>query len=624
MGFSSPGLLRHCLFKVTGHRLRFCYCYFDFNPAILVSMMNQCLHNRSDPTHEHLLHRLYTLQQQFLHISPESMHQVATEFNLPVSQVASVVAFYSFFHTQPCGRFHILFSNCTSCGYLADNQNLLLILCQHLQVTPGRTRNDGLVSVDETSCIGMCDQGASLLINGVPVTRLNPDKIAQIAHLITTEIALTDWPAEWFEVTDVVHKRSLLLSAHFLPGNALQKALIHGTDGTLATVMQSGLCGRGGAGFNTGKKWQLCREASGNAHYVVCNADEGEPGTFKDRLLLRNQADAMFEGMTLCAFVIGAEKGFVYLRGEYRYLLPHLHAVLDQRRQQGLLGQHILGHATFNFDIEIVVGAGAYICGEESALIESLEGKPGIPRIRPPFPVTHGYLNQPTVINNVETLIAAAYIVLQGGAWFRAIGTEKSAGSKILSVSGDCRLPGIYEYPFGVSIQQVLDDCGAQNVQAVQIGGPSGTLVGRTDFNCRTCFEDLSTAGSFLVFGQQRNLLAINRNFARFFAHESCGFCTPCRVGTQLLKNNLDKIADGRGTSQDLIEIKQLSHLVQRHSHCGLGHTAANHILDSLQRFPQTFEANLKQHFTASFDLDKALENARQITQRDDAAAHLD
>lgn len=586
--------------------------------------MNPCLHNRSDPTHEHLLHRLYALQQQFLHISPGSMHQVATEFNLPVSQVASVVAFYSFFHTQPCGRFHIMFSNCTSCGYLTDNQNLLLILCQHLQVTPGRTRNDGLVSVDETSCIGMCDQGASLLINGMPVTRLNPDKIAQIAHLIIAEIALAYWPKAWFTVNDVVHKRSLLLTAHFLPGSALQKALIRGADGTLAMVMQSGLCGRGGAGFNTGKKWQLCRETSGNAHYVVCNADEGEPGTFKDRFLLRNQADAMFEGMTLCAFVIGAEKGFVYLRGEYRYLLPHLHAVLDQRRQQGLLGQRILGHATFNFDIEIVVGAGAYICGEESALIESLEGKPGIPRIRPPFPVTHGYLNQPTVINNVETLIAAAYIVLQGGAWFRAAGTEKSAGSKILSVSGDCRSPGIYEYPFGVSIQQVLDDCGAQNVQAVQIGGPSGTLVGRTDFNCRICFEDLSTGGSFLVFGQQHDLLAINRNFAHFFAHESCGFCTPCRVGTQLLKNSLDKIADGRGASQDLIEIKQLSHLVQRYSHCGLGHTAANHILDSLQHFPQTFEANLKQHFTTSFDLDKALENARQITQRDDAAAHLD
>lgn len=586
--------------------------------------MNQCLHTYSDSKPEHLLHRLHALQQQFLHISPESMHQVATEYNLPFNQVASVVAFYSFFYTQPCGRFHILFSNCTSCGFLVDDQNLLRMLCQHLNVIPGKTRMDGWVSVDETSCIGMCDQGASLLINGIPVTRLSSDKIAQIARLITSDTPLIHWPAEWFEVNDVIHKRNLLLAENFLAGSALQKAMTHGVDETLATIMQSGLCGRGGAGFNTGKKWQLCQQATGNAHYVICNADEGEPGTFKDRLLLRSQADAMFEGMTLCAFVIGAEKGFVYLRGEYRYLLPHLHTVLNQRRQHGLLGQHILGHATFHFDIEIVAGAGAYICGEESALIESLEGKPGIPRIRPPFPVTHGYLGQPTVINNVETLVATAHIVLHGSAWFKAVGTEKSAGSKILSVSGDCQSPGIYEYPFGVSIQQVLDDCNAQNVQAVQMGGPSGSLVGAADFNCRTCFEDLSTAGSFLVFGQQRNLLAINRNFARFFAHESCGFCTPCRVGTQLLKNSLDKISNGRSTSQDLVEIKQLSHLVQRHSHCGLGHTAVNHILDSLQRFPQSFEENMKDHFIAQFDLDQALENARQITYRNDAAAHLD
>jgi len=586
-------------------------------------MTNSCLHH-SDSPHEHLLHRLYALQQQFLHISPESMQQVASEFNLPVSQVASVVAFYSFFYTQPCGRFHILFSNCTSCGYLAGEQNLMLMLCQQLQVTSGKTRNDGLISIDETSCIGMCDQGSSLLINGLPITRLNVDKITQIAQRITNEIPLTDWPAKWFEIQDTVRQRSLLLTEQFVPGSALQKALIQGADETLSAILQSGLCGRGGAGFNTGKKWQLCREASGDAHYVVCNADEGEPGTFKDRFLLRDQADALFEGMALCAFVIGAKKGFVYLRGEYRYLLPHLHIVLNQRRQQGLLGQHILGHANFHFDIEIVVGAGAYICGEESALIESLEGKPGIPRIRPPFPVTHGYLGQPTVINNVETLIAAAHIAVHGSAWFKSAGTEKSTGSKILSISGDCQSPGIYEYPFGVNIQQVLDDCHAHNVQAVQIGGPAGNLIGAADFNRTISFEDISTGGSFLIFGSQCNLLAIHRNFAHFFAHESCGFCTPCRVGTQLLKNNLDKIAEGRGTAYDIEALKQLSHLIQHQSHCGLGHTAANHILDSLQHFPQTFEANLQQHFSAQFDLDQALENARQVTHRDDAAAHLD
>jgi [NiFe] hydrogenase diaphorase moiety large subunit len=587
-------------------------------------MTNSCQHDSSHSPHEHLLHRLYALQQQFLHISPRAMQQAATEFNLPLSQVASVVAFYSFFYTRPCGRFHILFSNCTSCGYLADEHNLMQMLCQELQVAPGKTRQDGLVSIDETSCIGMCDQGASLLVNGMPLTRLNADRITQIAQRIAANTPLTGWPAEWFAVHDTIYQRSLLLAEQLAPGSALQKALTQDAEKTLAVILQSGLCGRGGAGFNTGRKWQFCREAPGDAHYVVCNADEGEPGTFKDRLLLREYADALFEGMTVCASVIGAKKGFVYLRGEYRYLLSHLHTVLTQRRSQGLLGKRILDHADFHFDIEIVVGAGAYICGEESALIESLEGKPGIPRIRPPFPVTHGYLGQPTVVNNVETLIVAAYIAAHGSAWFSATGTEKSTGSKILSISGDCRSPGVYEYPFGIRIQQVLDDCGTQDVQAVQMGGPAGRLIGPADFNRTISFEDISTGGSFLVFGQHRNLLAIHRNFARFFAHESCGFCTPCRVGTQLLKNNLDKIANGRGTISDIEELQQLSHLIQHQSHCGLGHTAANHVLDGLQHFPQAFTANLKQHFSAQFDLDQALENARQATHRNDAAAHLD
>lgn len=543
---------------------------------------------------------------------------------MPLSQVAAVVAFYSFFSTQLRGRFDILFSNCTSCGYLSGEQDLMRMLCQLLQVTPGKTRADGLISINETSCIGMCDQGASLLVNGLPVTALNAEKLAQIAQRITTESPLADWPTEWFAVHDRIYRRDLLLMEPHAPGSALQTALAQGADRTLAVIQQSGLRGRGGAGFDTGKKWQLCRAAPGDAHYVVCNADEGEPGTFKDRLLLRDHADAMIEGMTLCASVIGAKQGFIYLRGEYRYLLPHLHAVLDQRRSQGLLGQHILGYENFQFDIDIVVGAGAYICGEESALIESLEGKPGIPRIRPPFPVTHGYLGQPTSVNNVETFIAAAHIAAHGSAWFNSIGTEQSRGTKILSISGDCEKPGIYEYPFGVRIQQILDDCGARDVQAVQIGGPAGKLLGMAEFNRTISFEDVSTGGSFLVFGQQRDLLAIHRNFAHFFAHESCGFCAPCRVGTQLLKNNLDKIAGGRGTMHDIEELKQLSHLIQHQSHCGLGHTAAHHVLDGLQHFPHTFSASLQPHFTAQFDLDQALESARQATHRDDAAAHLD
>ncbi|HSM99192.1 MAG TPA: NADH-ubiquinone oxidoreductase-F iron-sulfur binding region domain-containing protein, partial [Gallionella sp.] len=520
--------------------------------------------------------------------------------------------------------FDILFSNCTSCGHMAGGEDLMAMLAGQLGILAGDTRGDGRVSISGTSCIGMCDHGSALLVNGMPIARLDAAKMTRIAALVEAGTPLADWPAGWFHVDDNIRISGLLLKEELAAGAGMSAMLARGIDGALAEIIQSGLRGRGGAGFSTGMKWKFCREAQGDTHYVVCNADEGEPGTFKDRVLLHSHADAVFEGMTECAWVIGAKHGYLYLRGEYRYLLPQLEAALVHRRELGLLGSGILGQPGFDFDIEIIVGAGAYICGEESALIESLEGKRGVPRNRPPFPVTHGYLGQPTVVNNVETFAAAAHIALHGSAWFRATGTEKSAGSKILSVSGDCARPGIYEYPFGVSIRQVLDDCGAQDVQAVQVGGPSGALIGSTGFDRKLGFEDMPTGGSFMVFGQGRDLLAVIVNFAHFFAHESCGFCTPCRVGTALLRNGLDKIAGGHGTRYDLDEMQRLAALVKRRSHCGLGQTAANPILDGLQRFPQVFEQRLvHREFEPHFDLDAALAEARMITQRDDAAAHL-
>ena len=579
----------------------------------------------------HLLHVLHALQDRLLHIPDQAVCEVAAQLGLPISQVEAVVEFHSFFYRSPRGRYHVLFSNCTSCGYQAGGANLLQSLCDRFGVVAGKTRSDGSVSIDQTSCIGMCDHGPALLLNGMPITGLDSSRIMRIAELVEAETPLADWPAAWFSIADNIRTGGLLLSNAFAAGEGLRASLARGADAALAEIMLSGLRGRGGAGFSAGMKWKFCREAKSDMRYVVCNADEGEPGTFKDRVLLHSHADAVFDGMTVCAHVIGAQKGFLYLRGEYRYLLPHLQAVLAKRRALGLLGSNILGRADFNFDpefdfdIEIIVGAGAYICGEESALIESLEGKRGIPRNRPPFPVTHGYLGQPTVVNNVETFAAAAHIALRGSAWFRAAGTEKSAGSKILSVSGDCASPGIYEYPFGVSIRQVLDDCGAKDVRAVQIGGPSGTLIGSPEFHRKLAFEDLSTGGSFMVFGEGRDLLDIIVNFAHFFAHESCGFCTPCRVGTTLLRKGLDKIAAGRGTRYDLDEMKRMAALIKRRSHCGLGQTAANPVLDALQRFPHLFEQRLAHSkFEPYFDLDAALEEARQITHRDDAAAHLE
>jgi [NiFe] hydrogenase diaphorase moiety large subunit len=594
------------------------------NRAVTTEQINSVIADACSQS-RHVLHILYALQQKFLHIPHEALSEVAAHLGLPVSQVESVVEFYSFFYSTPRGRYNILFSNCTSCGYKSGGVNLLQTLCDRLRVVAGTTRSDGLVSIDDTSCIGMCDHGSALLVNGLPIIRLDAARIMRIADLVETETPLADWPAEWFRIDDNICSRSLLLDNDFAAGDGMRAMVSRGADDTLAEISGSGLRGRGGAGFSTGMKWKFCREAQGDAHYVVCNADEGEPGTFKDRVLLHSHADAVFEGMAVCASVIGAKHGFLYLRGEYRYQLPQLQAVLAHRRELGLLGNNILGQPGFDFDIEIIVGAGAYICGEESALLESLEGKRGVPRNRPPFPVTHGYRGQPTVVNNVETFAAAAHVALRGSAWFRTAGTEQSAGSKILSVSGDCMSPGIYEYPFGVSIQQVLDDCGAKNVQAVQIGGPAGTLIDSAEFNRKLEFEDLPTGGSFMVFGQGRDLLGIIVNFAHFFVHESCGFCTPCRVGTTLLKNGLDKIASGHGTRYDLDEMQRMGALIKRRSHCGLGQTAANPILDGLQHFPRIFEQRLAHsNFEPSFNLDAALEQARQIAHRDDAAAHLE
>lgn len=577
------------------------------------------------PLKDHLLHTLHTIQQRERCITDESIHRIAAQYSLPVSQVRAVVAFYAFFQTEPCGDYHLFFSNCPACGYEQAGQNLLQLLAHKLNVQIGQTRPDGRVSLHETSCIGMCDHGASLLINGQPLAGLESTSIERLANQIETATPLHNWPQGWMRNDSVVHKTNLLLEDSFVPGAGLRATLARGAEAALESITHSGLRGRGGAGFATGRKWRLCKAVAGDARYVVCNADEGEPGTFKDRWLLQQQAERVLEGMAICAFIIGARQGFLYLRGEYRYLLPHLQATLAQQRRQGLLGKNIGGKPGFEFDIDIVVGAGAYICGEESALIESLEGKPGIPRNRPPFPVTQGYLGQPTVVNNVETFWAAASIIVNGADWFKSVGTPESTGSKLLSISGDCTAPGIYEYPFGIPIQQILRECGATNTQAVQIGGPAGTLIGRADFQRKLGFEDLSTGGSFMVFDETRDMMTVVQNFAKFFAHESCGFCTPCRVGTTLLKHNLEKIATGHGTHLDIQALRETSNLVQRYAHCGLGHTAANPILNSLQSFPEIFEKRLAaRSFTPNFNLDAALSEARRLTRRDDSKAHLD
>jgi [NiFe] hydrogenase diaphorase moiety large subunit len=571
----------------------------------------------------YILQMLREIQEACDWISPEAIDALQLSLGLPRTKIESVAGFYSFLYTKPRGRYRVLFSDNIT-DRMLGSMGLLERMCKQLWIERGKTSEDGLVSVDTTSCTGMCDQGPALLVNNYAVTRLDRERVDAICELIRNKIALADWPCEYFRVDDQVQRRDVLLGAALAPGDALAAACARGAQGLLDEIKASKLRGRGGAGFSTGLKWEACRAAQGWKHYVVCNADEGEPGTFKDRVLLASCADLVFEGMTLCALAVGASRGMLYLRGEYRHLLDHLHAVLERRRQGKLLGAGILGRPGFDFDIEIHVGAGAYVCGEESALIESLEGKRGTPRNRPPFPVTHGYLDQPTVVNNVETLAASCLIAQRGGAWYAGIGTPKSAGTKILSVSGDCARPGLYEYPFGVSVREVLAACGADDVQAVQISGPSGICLAAAEFDRHIAFEDIPTAGAFMVFDHSRDMFAVARNFVHFFAHESCGFCTPCRVGTSLLRNLMDKLNNGHGSPYDFAEIEKLNRILQTMSHCGLGHSACNPVLDTIAKFRPAYERRLQhKEFEPAFDLDWALGPARQMTGRDDAAAHF-
>ncbi|MER2605049.1 MAG: NAD(P)H-dependent oxidoreductase subunit E [Siculibacillus sp.] len=556
-------------------------------------------------------------------ISPADIAATAAGLGLPVGDVESTAQFYSFFYLRPRGAYVVLFSDNIT-DRLLGSRGIFDHMARRLGVTRGEVSTDGLVSLDYTSCTGMCDQGPAILVNGMAITRMTLRRADQICELIRSKVPLAEWPKEFFEVEHNIRRADMLLGSDFVPGSALKAAVALGPDAFLAEVKRSNLRGRGGAGFTTGVKWEAAKNAKADERFIVCNADEGEPGTFKDRVLLQFYAERVFEGMALAGFVTGAKLGLVYLRGEYLYLQAPLEEKLAELRAGRLLGRSIVGAEGFDFDIEIHMGAGAYICGEETALIESLEGKAGRPRIRPPFPVTCGYKNKPTVVNNVETLCKVTEIALQGGATYEGFGTKQSTGTKILSVSGDCERPGIYEYPFGVRVTQVLDDCGARSAKAVQISGAAGTCLGVREFGRRIAFEDVPTAGSFMVFGEHRDMFEVAQNFAHFFQHESCGFCTPCRVGTTIQAKIMDKIAAGHGTQYEMNELTHLREVMRTGSHCGLGQTAGAAIADTITKFRDDYEKRLaRKDFEPAFDLDAALERAREVTGRDDAASRM-
>ena len=579
--------------------------------------------SNTDDAPDLLLQYLCSIQHHYSHIPEEAVQLLSERLHISRVEIVSIVYFYAFLHMHSQGDYDIRFSDNIT-DRMLGNLPLLESMCKKLGVKPGETRADGRVSIELTSCTGICDQGPAMLVNGMAVSRLDKKRIHKIVGLIEAGTPVDKWPKDFFVIEDNIQRRDKLLDDVITRGSAIEAFVVKSGDGLLESIDKSNLRGRGGAGFKVATKWRICRDAPGEEHYVLCNADEGEPGTFKDRILLNSYANVMFEGMTICGGIIGAKKGFLYLRGEYLYLRHVLEETLQERRDANLLGTDILGRKGFDFDIEIHMGAGAYICGEESAMIESMEGKRGIPRDRPPYPVTCGYKGQPSVVNNVETFVAAARIAVFGSDWFRSAGTEQSTGTKLLSISGDCARPGIYEYPYGVSIRQILEDCGAEDTQAVQVSGAAGFTIPPQEFYRTIAFEDIPTGGSFMIFNQKRDLLEMVQNFNEFFCHESCGFCTPCRIGGTLMKDLFNKVIVGHATAYDLNEMKKIGLLMKTTAHCGLGTTAPNPILDTMEKFPGIYSKRLlNRSYEPAFDLDAALETSRHITGRDDEGAHI-
>jgi NADH-quinone oxidoreductase subunit F len=374
--------------------------------------------------------------------------------------------------------------------------------------------------------------------------------------------------------------------------DAFRKVLRMTPEAVVEEIKTSGLRGRGGAGFPTGLKWSLMPKADGRPHYLVCNADESEPGTFKDRILLLDDPHSTIEGMCITAHAIGASKGYIYLRGEYPYILPVLENALTEAREAGYLGGV--------FDIEIRVGAGAYICGEETALFESIEGKRGFPRVKPPFPTTYGLFGKPTVINNVETLCNVPLIIEKGAAEYRMIGTEKSPGLKLFCLSGDVEKPGLYEIPFGVTLRELLAMAACHSFQAVLFGGAAGAFATPEHLDVKLTFEDLRAAGLplgsgvVMVFDETRDLRDTLSRLGKFFAHESCGKCYPCQLGTQRQMEILDRIAAGRSLLGDAERLQDVGWTMTDSSLCGLGQTAASAVLSGMKQFPDLFIENRK------------------------------
>jgi len=534
-----------------------------------------------------LLPALHAAQNIYGWLPEDVAAEIARSLHVPLADVHGVIEFYSLFYNKPIGKKVIRVCTDQACA-LKDASGILRQFCYHHGIEPGQTTAGNVVTVEASPCLGLCEQAPAVLTvdNG---------------RWTLGKGSLGNGSSESERPPSMVYGPIRLLTANCGDGTAslakygsyvtLEKAQKMKPEEVVAEIKASGLVGRGGAAFPTGIKWEGAAKATAEQKYVICNADESEPGTFKDRILLLDDPHRTIEGMCIAAYAIGASQGYIYVRGEYPYILPVLENALSEARQAGYLGPH--------FEIELRLGAGAYICGEETALFESIEGKRGFPRVKPPFPTTHGLFGKPTVINNVETLCNVPLIIAQGSSEYRKIGTEKSPGPKLFCVSGDVTQPGLYEVPFGVTLRELLDMAGgvasSRDLQAVLFGGAAGAFATSQHLDVKMTFEDLRAAGLplgsgvVMIFDETRDMRLVLKELGHFFAHESCGKCYPCQMGTQRQKEILERIANKEVMSGDLIRLQDVGWTMTDASLCGLGQTAASAVLSAIKLWPELF-----------------------------------
>jgi len=553
-------------------------------------------------TRTNLLPALHAAQEFYGYIPQDVASLIAKELQIPLSEVFGVIDFYTLFHTKPVAKTVIHVCNDPACS-MAGADSVFKILSEKV-IFYDQFKLQPNLSIEVAPCLGLCEHAPATLIQGRSAKGKDLSTWNDIFAFKSTRPETIVGGSLRLLTKNCGKGEPNSLIEYVKNGGyeALRKVIQNSPGTTIDEIKKSGLVGRGGAAFPTGIKWESALKEESDIKYVICNGDEAEPGTFKDRVIMEDDPHLVIEGLIIAGYAIGAQKGYFYIRGEYLNASNQVKIALDEAREAGFLGNNIF-NSGFSFEIELRRGAGAYVCGEETALFESIEGKRGFPRIKPPFPVKSGLFGKPTVINNVETLSNIPIIISLGADTYRSFGTQNSPGPKLFCLSGDVNKPGLYEVPFGVTLRFVIENlAGGMRAdipyQAALIGGAAGAFASEDQLDTKLTFEDLRVAGLPLgsgvitVFNKDRNLISIALKLATFFAEESCGKCFPCQIGTQRQMEIIKRVSMGLPDSQDQKRLLDLISTMTDASLCGLGQTAGSAIKSLIQKWPQLFSVH--------------------------------